>query len=250
MIVAFVLKKLITCCLIPPGLFVVAALIVAFFARKKARIAAFALAAAIYLTSIGPVGDLLLGNLEKAYEIPALVKIAQCDVYVVLGGGANPRAPTIDGKGLPSPEALTRVMAAYRLYLIDRKPIILSGGDYLGRETEAEITKRYLINLGVDKELIITETRARNTYENAYYTRVICEERGFRRILLVTSAFHMRRSVMLFNKLSGPVTPFPAGSRASGAADPFSWLPDIDNTVNVTAAVREYIGILFYKITL
>jgi uncharacterized SAM-binding protein YcdF (DUF218 family) len=248
--IAFVLKKLITACILPPGIFIVACLVIACLTRKKARFSVLLLGAAMYAGSIGPVGEILLRPLERSYPVPTLAEVAKSDVYVVLGGGANDLASTIDGKGIPSPDALYRVMAAYRLYLLEKKPIIISGGDYLGREPEAEIAKRYLLSLGVDKDYVITESKARDTYENALFTRKICEERSFRRVLLITSAYHMRRSVMLFDRLFGPVTPFPAGFRVSGTTDFLSFLPDAGSTLVVAMALREYMGILFYKIKL
>jgi uncharacterized SAM-binding protein YcdF (DUF218 family) len=247
----FILKKLITCCLVPPGLFIVLCLVAAFFTRKRARTAFFLIAAVIYVTSVGPTVNLLLGPLERAYPVPSVEELRQCDAYVVLGGGVNTSAPTIDGKGMPAPDAFYRVMAAYRLYLMDRKPIIISGGDYMGREPEAEIVKRYLLRLGVDERYVIAESKSRDTRENALYTREICKERRFGRVALITSAFHMTRSVMLFRKISGPVTPFPTGHRVDyGSLSLLDMLPDAGAGNSVAVALKEYIGILFYKITL
>ncbi|MBA4418741.1 MAG: hypothetical protein C0392_12660, partial [Syntrophus sp. (in: bacteria)] len=84
------------------------------------------LACFTYVVSITPVADLFLTPLEKAYRIPSIDAIRKCDAYVVLGGGVNESAPTVDGKGMPSGDALFRVMGAYRLYLLSPKPIIIS----------------------------------------------------------------------------------------------------------------------------
>jgi len=222
----------------------------AVFARKKLRIALVLLAAFIYGASISPVAEMLVAPLEKAYTQPSPDEIRSCDAYVVLGGGANTDAPTFDGKGMPEGDALFRVMAAYRLYLFSRKPMIISGGDYLGRETEAEITARFLISLGVRKDDLILESRSTDTYENARYTRAVCEKYGFRKVILVTSAYHMKRAVMLFRKFVGPVTPYPAGFKVQGGADSLRLRPEAASLLITSSALKEYIGILFYKITL
>ena len=220
------------------------------FARNKLRVILVVLAVFIYAASIGPVAELLIAPLENAYVQPSADEIRKCDAYVILGGGVNAAAPTLDGKGMPEGDTLFRVMAAYRLYLLSRKPIIISGGDYLGRETEAEVTSRFLLGLGVEKKDLILESRSTDTYENALFTREICEKCGFRKLLLVTSAYHMRRSVMLFGKFMGPVTAYPAGFKVQGRKDFLRLLPEASAMAITASTLREYIGILFYKITL
>jgi uncharacterized SAM-binding protein YcdF (DUF218 family) len=248
--ITFILKKLIVSAVIPPGVLIVFCLCVALFARKKLRMLLAFLAFFIYAVSIGPVAEMFIAPLEKAYAQPSVNEIRECDVYVVLGGGVNTKAPTLDGKGMPEGDALFRVMAAFRLYLFSRKPIIISGGDYLGRESEAEVTRRFLLGLGVKPDDLILESRSTDTYENARYTHEICEKYSFRRVLLITSAYHMKRSVMLFRKLLGPVIPYPAGFKAQGSIDFLHLLPDASTMAITASALKEYIGILFYKITL
>jgi uncharacterized SAM-binding protein YcdF (DUF218 family) len=194
---------------------------------------------------------MLLGPLERAYPVPSVNDIRQCDAYVILGGGANGNAPSIDGMGMPGGDTLYRIMAGYRLHTLSRKPVIISAGDFHGHGTEAQITKRFLINLGVREQDLIVESKSKDTRENALFTKGICERYGFRRILLITNAYHMRRSVMLFNKFVGPVTPYPTGFKVmGGAGDLFQYLPDAGNMANVSTALKEYLGILFYKLTL
>jgi uncharacterized SAM-binding protein YcdF (DUF218 family) len=241
---------LIVSAVIPPGIFILLCLCFALFARKRLKILLILLAVFIYAVSIRPVAEMFIAPLEKAYAQPSVDEIRECDVYVVLGGGVNTAAPTLDGRGMPEGDALFRVMAAFRLYLFSRKPIIISGGDYLGRESEAEVTRRFLLGLGVKGDDLILEPRSADTYENARYTREICEKHGFRRVLLITSAYHMKRSVMLFRKFVGPVIPYPAGFKTQGGIDFLHLLPDASTMAITASSLKEYIGILFYKITL
>jgi hypothetical protein len=60
----------------------------------------------------------------------------------------------------------------------------------------------------------------------------------------------MRRSVLLFNKLFGSVTPFPVGQQVQAGFDPLGLLPDAGRMNIVAVALKEYIGLFFYKITL
>ncbi len=238
-------------CIVPPGLLIVLSLVLAFFAKKRLRLLLILFACFIYLLSISPTADLFIAPLERGYTIPSTEVIRQCDVYVILGGGANEEAPTLDGKGMPFGDALFRVMGAYRAYLLFPKPIIISGGGIYGREPEAEITKRFLLSLNVKESHIIAESKSWDTYENARFTSEICKARGFKRILLFTNAFHMKRSTLLFNKFFDGVIPFPTGHRDSGGRhDLFSFLPDASNMAEIAMAMKEYMGILFYRITL
>jgi uncharacterized SAM-binding protein YcdF (DUF218 family) len=248
--ILFILKKLIVSAVIPPGILIIFCLCIAFFAGKRLRILLVLLAMFTYAVSIGPVSEKLMAPLEREYTQPTADEIKECDAYVVLGGGINTSAPTLDGRGMPEGDALFRVMAAYRLYLFSRKPIIISGGDYLGRESEAEVTARLLVSLGAGKDDLLLESRSTDTYENARYTREICKRYGFRKVLLITSAYHMKRSMMLFRKFVGNVTPYPTGHKTPVGIDFLHLLPDASSMVVTASALKEYMGILFYKITL
>lgn len=247
----FILKKIVTCAVIPPGIFIISLLLCAIFLRKRLRSLVFVVAVLLYAASIEPTKDLVLIPLEDAYGPPALTAIKTGSAYVVLGGGIYDFAPDIDGKGTLSGDALPRVFCAYRLYRLDRKPIILSGGKVFGKRPEAEIAKRILLSLGVDERDILTEENSRDTYENAKYVKELAKRHNINRIILITSAFHMKRSVMLFDKFFKDTIPFPAGYNTSrGKYDISSYFPGAGNLSCIAVALKEYMGILFYKITL
>ena len=247
---AFVLKKLIVSALVPPGILVILCLAAAFLAGKKAKPFLVSLALVTYLVSITPVADMALRPLERIYAVPSLDGIRACDAYVVLGGGINRGAPSLHGKGMPEDASLFRAVAAYEAYRLSPKPIIISGGSLTKGESEAEVTKRFLLGLGVREEHLITETTSRDTDENARNTGELCRSRGLNRILLITSAFHMKRSMLLFRTFTGRVTPFPAGYKGhDGSYSFFDFLPHGDNIDDLGSALKEYIGLLYYRIT-
>jgi uncharacterized SAM-binding protein YcdF (DUF218 family) len=247
----FILKKIITYAVIPPGCFIFLLLIFAVFLKKRSRIFAILLAALLYSGSIEPAKDLLLAPLEDAYRPPALTEVKKGSAYVVLGGGVNDSAPDIDGKGTPGDSALTRLICAYRLYRIDRKPIILSGGAIFNRQPEAEILKRILLSLGVNEKDIFTEAKSRDTFENAKYVKELSEKHRINRIVLITSAFHMKRSMLLFDKFFKETIPCPTGYNVSKTQyNLLSYLPNAGNLDSIAIALKEYMGIIFYKTTL
>ncbi|MCX7965926.1 MAG: YdcF family protein [Syntrophorhabdaceae bacterium] len=245
----FFIKKLITFLIIPPGIIIVLLFVSAFFIKKRWKIVNIALAGIIYLISIEPVKDMFIIPLEDAYNIPSIESIKTCDAYVVLGGGLNENAPDLVGEGQLTSESLPRVIDAYRLYRMERKPIILSGGRVYGKKPEAEVAKRFLISLGVSEKDIITEENSKDTYENAQLVKEILSKKGLKRIVLITSAFHMKRSEQLFKKHFSFVLPYPTGYRTSRSDYTImSYMPHGENIAFVAYSVKEYLGILFYRL--
>jgi uncharacterized SAM-binding protein YcdF (DUF218 family) len=247
----FILKKILTAMFLPLGFIIILLLLCALFMRKRHRICAFILAALIYVLSINPTAELFMRPLEDAYEPASLAEVNTCDAYVVLGGGITENVPDIDGKGALSAYALPRVATAYRLYMRAKKPIIFSGGKIFNRAPEAEIAKRFLISLGVPSHHIITEEKSMDTYENAQYVKEIADRYQFKKIVLITSAFHMKRSYLLFNKRFQEIVPYPTDYQTSrGSYDVLSFLPNAGSLGLIEIAAKEYLGILFYKLTL
>ncbi len=247
----YILKKIITCAIVPPGCFIILLLLFAVFLKKKSRFFALLLAGLLYLFSIQPFADLFLMPLEYTYKQPTLAEVKAGSAYVVLGGGVNDFAPDIDGEGTPGSEAFQRLICAYRLYRIDKKPIIFSGGIIFERRSEAEVAKRILLSLGVNEKDIFMEGKSKDTFENAKYVKELSDKHGINRIVLITSAFHMKRSMLLFDKLFKETIPYPTGHSTSKIKyDLFSYLPNAGNMGGIAIALKEYLGIFFYKITL
>ena len=199
--------------LLPPGIFIVALFALAWYAWKRRgerRIAAllFALTFVFYLLCTSVVAERTLGWLEQAYLPPAE---PAGDVIIMLGGGAMPDSPDVDGVGALCSSPANRLLTAVRLQRKLGVPILLSGGQvYEDTGAEAKIARRILIDLGVPEEQILVETRSINTTQNARYSAEILRAQGLTQPILVTSAFHMKRAVLNFKKQGMDVVPYPA----------------------------------------
>jgi uncharacterized SAM-binding protein YcdF (DUF218 family) len=101
--------------------------------------------------------------------------------------------------------------------------------------------------MGVPEEVIITEEASRDTHENALYSKTILEARGITRILLVTSAYHMRRAEAVFKAQGFDVIPSPTDYQRL-VAPPLipRWLPTADDLDRSTRAIHEYVGYFAY----
>lgn len=247
----FVLSKLFTQLLLPPGLFCLLFLVMGVLAlARRARFIAgiaFASALLLYAVSLESMAEVLLRPLEDAYPANPSVEAGPPEAIVLLGGGLYDHAPA--GSQV-APDALKRALRASRLHRQTGLPVITTGGRVLRPQegmSEAEAAKMLLVELGADPELVIPETKSRTTRENA--TNVAAEH-PFRRVYLVTSAYHMPRSVYVFREAG--ITPIPAPTDyktdRSGLLF-YDFLPSMKGLERCYTALHEYIGYLFYRIT-
>ncbi len=253
------LSKLIPPLVYPLGLTCILILAALIF-HKKIRLQRWLLILAfslLFISSTRWVAWGLLKSLEWRYLPPA--EIPHEEVIVVLGGGIYsplyPR-PMVEMSG-----AGDRVTYAFWLFQQGKADhLLLTGGsiDWLSSdENPATDMANLLKMLGVPEEAIWLEPESRNTYEDALYSAKILKEKGISRIILVTSAFHMPRSVRLFEKQGLEVTPAPVDfvvtqkgwdniTNANFASQMNNLLPGAENLSNTTKALKEYLGILVY----
>ena len=246
----FVLKKILTPFLIPPGLFIAALIILGiwFFYknRKKISYICIGIAAVFWLAGIKPVSDIFMSKLEYRLVPP---KNFSGDVVIVLGGGMKENVPDFSGNSELNSAGLERVFTAARISKKKNIPIIASGGAVFAKKAEAEVAKRFLTDMGVSGDKIIVENKSRDTYENAVFSREICIERGFKKAILVTSAFHMPRAAMIFEKAGfKDIVYYPTGYKTS--RDPEYYYTDFlpRDMKELSMAVKEYFGLVFYKV--
>jgi uncharacterized SAM-binding protein YcdF (DUF218 family) len=102
----------------------------------------------------------------------------------------------------------------------------------------------------VPDDAIVLETKARNTRENGLFSRELLQEMGAGKVLLVTSAWHMRRSEAVFGKLGIDVIPAATDSFLPQLSSgfPFGWLPDVDAMAVSTRCIKEWIGLGVYRL--
>jgi uncharacterized SAM-binding protein YcdF (DUF218 family) len=247
----FMIKKILTPFLIPPGLFVSILIIsgIWLFIRKyhKAGIFNVLIGIIIWIASIAPISEFMMRPLEAHFAIPQNPK---GDVIIVMGGGAFDNVPDLSGIGFLSSDSMGRLVTAVRLQKITETPILISAGQTVPHKIpEALIAKRILIDLGVPRNKVIVEVKSRDTIENARFTKQLFQKSGFKSPMVVTSAYHMKRSILSFKKVGMDVDPYPTNFR-TGKHRAYSWddyLPGIRDLETFTIALREYIGLVFYQ---
>lgn len=196
---------------LPPGLFIVALAVIGWllWRRGERRIAKVILVLNLmfYILCMPLMAERLVGVLERQYEFDGNL---QGDVVIMLGGGATGDTVDIDGLGHLGSHAAGRLLTAARVQKALDIPILVSGGQVFSDSgAEAQIARRQLRGLGVPDSKIIIEDKSLNTKQNALFTAQLLSEYGLQEPVLVTSAFHMPRSVLNFQKAGMVVQPLP-----------------------------------------
>lgn len=237
--------------LLPPGLFLLTFLFSYYlFCKTKKKYWLLITFMLIYLLSIRVVKDALVKPLEDYYKQPSISELQDAQAIVVLGGGIANDVPDFDGKGQIAESAANRFIMGLRLHKALRIPIILSGGQgYSYSNSEAEIAYRTLKACGVEEKYIIKEDKSRNTIENAKFTKQICSQKGFHKIILVTTACHLPRATILFNRQSMDVIPYPSNYRSNKETiiNAFVFTPSRTYLYISSSAIKEYLGIIALK---
>ncbi len=187
-------------------------------------------------------------------------ELPTADAIVVLGGGTRSQAyprPDVDFS-----DAGDRVWYGASLYQSGKAPkIIVTGGRVAwrgaGDPESADLTK-LLVVMGVPPADIIPEGESYNTYENAVNVKKILVAEHFNKILLVTSAMHMPRSLAIFRHQGIDTIAAPTDYRISEleATEPnrqqesiiLGLLPNEERFYHTTQAIKEYIGLWVYKL--
>lgn len=248
----FFFSKILTIFLFPLPLCILFALFLILFKIKgaKNKFLSFLPIGLLYLASSFPVCQALISSLEEDFPPTAIENTTKADVIVVLGGMINTLSAYPERvELLSSGDRLTDSILLYKAGRAEQ--ILFTGGSGILFEQEikeAGFAKKFLISFGVPENKILIESESRNTFENALYTKKILEEKKMNRIILVTSAFHMKRSFAIFKKLGLEVIPFPTDYRALNMGLNFdAFVPSTGALDTTTLAIKEWIGIIAYE---
>lgn len=249
------LQKFIAAWLLPPGCIIVIMALLCWYCfskRSSLRYPLTAVTLILYLFSTVPVAGLLLQGLEQRYVPPDLEKITgKSDAIVVLGGGAVSDVPDISGREALSAISMNRLITGLRLQKQLNVPVIISGGQvFADSGTEAAAAEKVLLELGVPPSQIFLDLEARNTTENAANVAALCREHQWQKMVLVTSAFHMPRSMLNFAEAGVSAVPFPCDYQLSGKRQigVFSFVPQGFALELSAMALKEHLGLLALKV--
>lgn len=235
--------------LLSPFNWIVFLLIAGYLVRKRSlKKGCYILSLCIFLV-FG--NDALFNWYAKAWQ-PKPVAInptLQYSCGIVPGGFASPDA---EGNGYFNSTA-DRFIQAVKLYKVGEiKHILISGGNGKTNDNnfrEAAWVKGELITFGIPGSVIFIEDKSNNTKDNAIYSKQILDSLNLKPpYLLITSAFHIPRAALLFNKTGVPVDPFPCNYTAGKGKFAF-WdlIPAFSTLLSWDTYLKETVGYFWYK---
>ncbi len=208
--------------------------------------------ASLLVFGLSPAANWLILPLEMRFPVPALDG-RRVDGVIVLGGALQERQTLAHGP-MALNDAGERIVALAdlaRRYPAARVIFTGGAGAYSGAPLpEGEVLRRKLGELGLASDRVIIESRSVDTYENAVLSKPLIQPQPGETWLLVTSAWHMPRSVGIFRRAGWEVTAYPVDFRAGGWQDRGRGFSSVSEGLRRTeVAVREYLGLVVYRAT-
>lgn len=205
----------------------------------------------LVLAAFSPAGRLLLYPLEARFP-PWNPGQGAPDGIIVLGGSID--ADVSLARDTPvvrrSPDRIIEGAALARQYPNAR--VVFTGGSprLLSNAREADYAAAIFEGLGVDRSRLIMERQSRNTEENVAFTKALVSPKPGERWVLVTSAFHMPRSIGLFRKAGFPVEAYPVDWWTGGRRDALSFTTlALEGLSRTDIAMREWLALIVYRAT-
>lgn len=188
-------------------------------------------------------------GLEREWPVVLAEDAPKADAIVILGGGMA--ANTNVYKYAEMWGGADRVWHAARLWKAGKAPIVIASGT-----GEREATVPLLRDFGVAEAAIVVEDKARNTEENAKFVEDTLATKNTKdaKILLVTSAWHMRRSLLMFKKYAPNLEIIPAATdyealvRTGNGFELKDVIPAADYLEATSYCLKEYIGYWGYRL--
>ena len=250
----FYSSKILAPLLSPINFLFIFSLISFFFYKKKIfKKILFFCFLLIFFIGFFPLGSFFLKYLEKDFYTQKDFK--NLDIIVVLGGAENV-FDTMKFNKLHLHQSSERLTALVKLGndYKNAKLIYLGGKPYLNNKeilSETEVAKLYFKDIKFDLNRIIFLENSRNTIENLISLKNYLKNQNYNKMLLITSAFHMQRSLLVAKKLKLEFTPYAVDFRSGSdffISNYWQKLSVSNNFINFDLFIRELIGSLVVKL--
>ncbi len=248
----FLLSKFVAAWLLPPGGLILG-LGLGLALRPAWRLGgnlliALSLAALVALTS-PPVAHLLTSGLDRYPPVTAEALEKHRPQAIVVLSADRRRAAAEYGGDTVGSATLERLRYGVHLKRATGLPLLFSGGSVTGNDdfSIAFVMKEAAVD-DFRVPVMWVEEESRNTWENALYSAAVLEHEGISRILLVTHAYHMPRSMACF--LAAGMEPLAAPTGLTGPLEmkATDWIPSSSALMASTLALHEYLGMVWYRI--
>ena len=202
----------------------------------------------IALISFLPIGSYLTYIIEKEFHTNTKFP-QQVDGILILGGATNPllfkEFDQISLNG--SAERLVESVMIIRKF--EKAKVIFSGGSGIINRSDlghSQVAKLFYKKIGVDINKIFFEDKSRNTYENIIYSKKIAKPKKNENWLLITSAFHMKRALLIAEKNNWKLIPYAVDFKN---IKEFKLTPNLNLLSNLNSfqsGLHEWLGLVSY----
>lgn len=237
--------------LIDPLIWVFVILILSYFKQDKSNSKRLLFGGILLLYFFS--NSAVFHQINREWEVQPIDKNAlnsSYDVAVVLGGVASFDEENKEIEFHANVDRMLKVLPLYFNGTVEK--ILLSGGSgrLIFKEKEANTLADYLLQIGVHKDDLIIEDRSRNTYENALYSAELIRKMKLNKVLLSTSAIHMKRSYLCFKKQGIEITPFATDRISYQSTYYFDsyFIPKAGVISNWYWLLHEWVGLFVYQL--
>ena len=245
--VFFIFSKILSFA-VDPFFWIIILLLLALFAKKKYRRPRYLVSALIltFVFSSSPIYKITFDY----WKIKQDITYQKFDAGILLGGMISLSSSDENILFNEYNDRLLNTLELFHKGII--KKIIITGasGSLSSDLKEADIIKSFLIRIGVPREKIIVENQSKNTHENAIYTELTCKELEMDKysFLLITSDYHMRRSLSCFKKTVLNITPYVKESDEFHFDLEYLIVPQTSVLFKWKVLFHEIVGYFMYKL--
>jgi uncharacterized SAM-binding protein YcdF (DUF218 family) len=206
----------------------------------------------VLLVSALPLtADRLWEALEADYPYRPIESVEPADAVVVLSGGFE-WLHTEDGVVYQWSDSSTRFFTGLDLLEARKAPLIIftrGQNPWTNLPPVGDQLAKRAVTTGIQEDQILLTGTVTNTADEADEVRSLMDFVGMKRVILVTSSYHMPRAVMLFDRAGVETVPYPTDFRhGGGPTDWRDWVPSAGGLHKTSEGVRELIGRLYYRV--
>jgi len=252
----FVLKKIIAPLFTPLSLcleiLLLGLFLLWFTPRQKAGKIVLTIGVGLFIVfSFRIIPDIMLRSLENKYPPILNFQDLQDVKWIVVLGGGHTSDPRLPSNGQISGSTLSRLIEGIRIQKnVKDGKLILSGGTVFDPVPEAKTMAEVARDLGVEEDDIIMESNSRDTEDQAKIIKKLLNYYEDEKLILVTSAAHMPRSMLLFKKYGMQPIPAPIdfGVKKQQGNNPKDFFPSSSKVAMIERALHEYLGLLWLRL--
>jgi uncharacterized SAM-binding protein YcdF (DUF218 family) len=236
--------------LIPPNLFILAAMIGIILAWRRRRLwLAIATGAigCLYVVAMPVTAGLLIRSAEALAAAPRLAADRLPGAIVVLSADAH-HSDVAGNPDTVGPLTLERLAEAARQQRRLDLPVLVSGGTQAGLNSPLAVLMSRVLEEDFRVPVRWREERSRNTFENALFSAEMLRQAGIGSAVVVAHSWDMARALWSFRAIGYPVTPAPVVGSAGIPYSPAAFLPQATALLKSYYALHELIGLAWYRV--